>query len=155
MYRLSSPLRAELSAMYGPSCPLRAELSTGRVVHGPSCPRAELSGNRYGVGPPFSRRVCEMVQILTGAIYIWIFFYWTESISYQIVFFFFFFFLLLVRFINSDIAFFIGLFPFHWHPHLSRVASKSGTLLSLRHSAYTLWICISQSLQFALKPFVV
>ena len=24
--------------MYGPSCPLRAELSTGRVVHGPSCP---------------------------------------------------------------------------------------------------------------------
>ena len=38
MYRLSSPLRAELSAMYGPSCPLRAELSTGRVVHGPSYP---------------------------------------------------------------------------------------------------------------------
>ena len=35
----------ELSATYGPSCPLRAELSaTGRVVHGPSCPRAELSG---------------------------------------------------------------------------------------------------------------
>ena len=32
----------------------------------------------------------------------------------------------------------IGLFPFHWHPHLSRVASKSGILLSLRHSAYTL-----------------
>ena len=31
-------LRAELSATYGPSCPLRAELSTGRVVHGPSCP---------------------------------------------------------------------------------------------------------------------
>ena len=30
--RLSSPLRAEVSAMYGPSCPLRAELSTGRVV---------------------------------------------------------------------------------------------------------------------------
>ena len=25
--------------MYGPSCPLRAELSTGRAVHGPSCPR--------------------------------------------------------------------------------------------------------------------
>ena len=38
MYRPSSPLRAELSALYGPSCPLRAELSTGRVVHGPSCP---------------------------------------------------------------------------------------------------------------------
>ena len=38
MYGSSSPLRAELSAMYGPSCPLRAELSTGRVVHGPSCP---------------------------------------------------------------------------------------------------------------------
>ena len=47
-------------------------------------------------------------------------------------------FLLLVRFINKDIAVFIGLFPFHWHPHLSRVASKSGILLSLRHSAYTL-----------------
>ena len=32
MYVSSSPLRAELSAMNGPSCPLRAELSTGRVV---------------------------------------------------------------------------------------------------------------------------
>ena len=39
MYGSSSPLRAELSAMYG------AEFSaTGRAVHGPSCPRAELSG---------------------------------------------------------------------------------------------------------------
>ena len=38
MYMPSSPLRAELSALYGPSCPLRADLSTGRVVHGPSCP---------------------------------------------------------------------------------------------------------------------
>ena len=65
----------------------------------------------YGVGPPFSRRVCEMVQILTGAIYISkYFFYLTESISYQIVLFFFF--LLLVRFINSDIAFLLDYFHF-------------------------------------------
>ena len=34
-------LRTELSGTYGPSCPLRAELSTGRVVHGPSCPATD------------------------------------------------------------------------------------------------------------------
>ena len=36
------------------------------------------------------------------------------------------------------LRYFFGLFPFHWHPHLSRVASISWILLSLRHSAYTL-----------------
>ena len=45
-------LRAELSGTYGPSCPLRAELSTGRVVHGPSCPATIIATpftciNRY------------------------------------------------------------------------------------------------------------
>ena len=36
------------------------------------------------------------------------------------------------------LRYFIGLFPFHSHPHLSSVASKSGILFSLQHSAYTL-----------------
>ena len=36
------------------------------------------------------------------------------------------------------LRYFIGLFPFHWHSHLSRVASKSGYYWAFRHSAYTL-----------------
>ena len=86
----------------------------------------------HGVGSPFSRRVAEMVQILNGTMKI--FFSWTESISCQIV----------LSFASGKIykqltlQYFIGLFPFHWYPNLSRVASKSGILLSLQNSAYTL-----------------
>ena len=69
MYGSTSPLRAELSAMYGPSCPLRAELSTGRVVHGPSCPGTMRT-------PPLPIRRNFHIDVLTGVVFWQVTFYW-------------------------------------------------------------------------------
>ena len=61
-------LRAELSGTYGPSCPLRAELSTGRVVHGPSCPATPqtvyyMSDNHESIQELLQYRIAFTCQI--------------------------------------------------------------------------------------------